>query len=49
MFVPLGGRIEDLRGVIIQSGNDAASSRRGLAGSEQAFVDEMNKKRRRSA
>jgi D-alanyl-D-alanine carboxypeptidase (penicillin-binding protein 5/6) len=48
MFVPLGGRvkIEDLlRGVIIQSGNDACIVlAEGLAGSEQAFVDEMNKK-----
>ena len=47
MFVPLGGRvkIEDLlRGVIIQSGNDACIVlAEGLAGSEQAFVDEMNK------
>jgi serine-type D-Ala-D-Ala carboxypeptidase (penicillin-binding protein 5/6) len=48
MFVPLGGRvsIEDLlRGVIVQSGNDACIVlAEGLAGSEQAFVDEMNKK-----
>src|SRR5260370_27654457 len=48
MFVPLGGRvkIEDLlRGVIIQSGNDACIVLpEGLARSEQAFVDEMNKK-----
>src|SRR5260221_12679929 len=48
MFVPLGARvkIEDLlRGVIIQSGNDACIVlAEGLAGSEQAFVDEMNKK-----
>jgi D-alanyl-D-alanine carboxypeptidase (penicillin-binding protein 5/6) len=48
MFVPLGGRVkvEDLlRGVIIQSGNDACIVlAEGLAGSEQAFVDEMNKK-----
>jgi serine-type D-Ala-D-Ala carboxypeptidase (penicillin-binding protein 5/6) len=48
MFVPLGGKvkIEDLlRGVIIQSGNDACIVlAEGLAGSEQAFVDVMNKK-----
>lgn len=48
MFVPLGGRvkIEDLlRGVIIQSGNDACIVlAEGLAGSEQAFVDVMNRK-----
>jgi D-alanyl-D-alanine carboxypeptidase (penicillin-binding protein 5/6) len=48
MFVPLGGKvsIDDLlRGVIIQSGNDACIVlAEGLAGSEQAFVDEMNKK-----
>src|SRR4029077_12464386 len=48
MFVPLGAnvRIEDLlRGVIIQSGNDACIVlAEGLAGSEQAFVDQMNKK-----
>jgi serine-type D-Ala-D-Ala carboxypeptidase (penicillin-binding protein 5/6) len=48
MFVPLGGRvkIEDLlRGIIIQSGNDACVVlAEGLAGSEQAMVDLMNKK-----
>ncbi|MBV8653733.1 MAG: D-alanyl-D-alanine carboxypeptidase, partial [Alphaproteobacteria bacterium] len=48
MFVPLGGRvsIDDLlKGVIIQSGNDACIVlAEGLAGSEQAFVDQMNKK-----
>lgn len=48
MFVPLGGRvrIEDLlRGVIVDSGNDACIVlAEGLAGSEQAFVDQMNKK-----
>jgi serine-type D-Ala-D-Ala carboxypeptidase (penicillin-binding protein 5/6) len=46
MFVPLGARvkIEDLiRGMIIQSGNDACVVlAEGLAGSEQAFVDQMN-------
>jgi D-alanyl-D-alanine carboxypeptidase (penicillin-binding protein 5/6) len=48
MFVPLGAsvKIEDLlRGVIVQSGNDACIVlAEGLAGSEQAFVDQMNKK-----
>src|SRR4051794_17423838 len=48
MFVPLGARIkvEDLvRGMVIQSGNDACVVlAEGLAGSEQAFVDQMNEK-----
>jgi D-alanyl-D-alanine carboxypeptidase (penicillin-binding protein 5/6) len=48
MFVPLGGsvKIDDLlQGVIVQSGNDACIVlAEGLAGSEQAFVDQMNKK-----
>jgi D-alanyl-D-alanine carboxypeptidase (penicillin-binding protein 5/6) len=48
MFVPLGGRvsIDDLlKGVIIQSGNDACLVlAEGLAGSEEAFVDLMNQK-----
>jgi D-alanyl-D-alanine carboxypeptidase (penicillin-binding protein 5/6) len=47
-FVPLGGRIKIddlLRGMIIQSGNDACIVlAEGLAGSEAAFVDLMNKK-----
>jgi D-alanyl-D-alanine carboxypeptidase (penicillin-binding protein 5/6) len=47
MFVPLGARVklEDLlRGVIIQSGNDACVVlAEGLAGSEEAFAEEMNK------
>ena len=47
MFVPLGGKvtIDDLvHGMIIQSGNDACVVlAEGLAGSEQAFVDLMNK------
>ncbi len=47
MFVPLGGKvsIDDLvHGMIIQSGNDACLVlAEGLAGSEQAFVDQMNK------
>ena len=48
MFVPIGGRIsidDLLKGVIIQSGNDACLVlAEGLAGSEQAFVDLMNQK-----
>lgn len=48
MFVPIGGRIkieELIRGMVIQSGNDACVVlAEGLAGSEQAFVDQMNQK-----
>jgi D-alanyl-D-alanine carboxypeptidase (penicillin-binding protein 5/6) len=48
MFLPLNGRVkvEDLiRGVIIQSGNDATVVlAEGIGGSEQQFVDEMNAK-----
>ena len=48
MFVPLGGRVkidELLRGMIVQSGNDACIVlAEGLAGSEAAFVDLMNEK-----
>ncbi|MBV8131509.1 MAG: D-alanyl-D-alanine carboxypeptidase, partial [Alphaproteobacteria bacterium] len=48
MFVPIGGRIsidELLKGVIIQSGNDACLVlAEGLAGSEEAFVELMNQK-----
>jgi len=48
MFTELGGRIrvEDLiRGVIIQSGNDASIVlAEGLAGTEAAFADLMNQK-----
>src|SRR5206468_11530274 len=48
MFVPLGGRvkIEDLlRGMIVQSGNDACVVlAEGLAGSEAAFIELMNQK-----
>jgi D-alanyl-D-alanine carboxypeptidase (penicillin-binding protein 5/6) len=48
MFVMVGSqvRLEDLlRGMIIQSGNDACIVlAEGLAGSEEAFVDLMNKK-----
>lgn len=46
MFVPLGDRVkvEDLlRGMIIQSGNDACIVlAEGIAGSEEAFADRMN-------
>jgi D-alanyl-D-alanine carboxypeptidase (penicillin-binding protein 5/6) len=48
MFVPLGGRIKIddlLRGMIVQSGNDACIVlAEGLAGSEAAFVELMNAK-----
>jgi D-alanyl-D-alanine carboxypeptidase (penicillin-binding protein 5/6) len=48
MFVPLGGRIKIddlLRGMIVQSGNDACIVlAEGLAGSEAAFLDLMNAK-----
>jgi D-alanyl-D-alanine carboxypeptidase (penicillin-binding protein 5/6) len=48
MFLPINGRVkvEDLiRGVIIQSGNDATVVlAEGLGGSEQQFVNEMNEK-----
>lgn len=48
MFVPINSKIniEDLiRGVIIQSGNDATIVlAEGLAGSEESFVSAMNKK-----
>src|SRR5215510_359138 len=48
MFVPIDGDImvEDLiRGIIVQSGNDACVVvAEGLAGSEEAFADRMNKK-----
>ena len=48
MFVPIGGniKIDDLlKGVIIQSGNDACLVlAEGLAGSEEAFVELMNRK-----
>jgi len=48
MFVPYPGRVkvEDLvRGMIVQSGNDACIVlAEGLAGSEEAFVDQMNEK-----
>ena len=47
MFVQIGGRvkIEDLiRGMVIQSGNDACIVlAEGLAGSEEAFAEVMNK------
>jgi D-alanyl-D-alanine carboxypeptidase (penicillin-binding protein 5/6) len=48
MFVPLGARvkIEDLvQGMVVQSGNDACVVlAEGLAGSQQAFIDQMNEK-----
>jgi len=48
MFVPLGGQVKVsdlLQGVIVQSGNDACIVlAEGLAGSEEAFVESMNKK-----
>jgi len=48
MFLPLNSsaRVEDLvRGLVIQSGNDAAITlAEGLAGSEEAFVTRMNKR-----
>jgi D-alanyl-D-alanine carboxypeptidase (penicillin-binding protein 5/6) len=48
MFVPIDGdiKVEDLiRGIIVQSGNDACVVvAEGLAGSEEAFADRMNKK-----
>src|SRR5205807_5923004 len=48
MFVPLGSRIKIddlLRGMIIQSGNDACIVlAEGLAGSAGAFVEQMNQK-----
>jgi serine-type D-Ala-D-Ala carboxypeptidase (penicillin-binding protein 5/6) len=50
MFVPIGGRIsidDLLKGVIIQSGNDACLVlAEGLAGSEEAFAALMNEKGR---
>jgi len=46
MFVPLGGRVkvEDLlRGVIVQSGNDACIVlAEGIAGTEERFAEMMN-------
>jgi D-alanyl-D-alanine carboxypeptidase (penicillin-binding protein 5/6) len=51
MFVPLGGKVkvEDLlRGMIIQSGNDACIVlAEGIAGSEQAFAERMNEEAKR--
>lgn len=50
MFVPIGGmvKVEDLvRGVIIQSGNDATIVlAEGIAGSEESFAEAMNQKAR---
>jgi D-alanyl-D-alanine carboxypeptidase (penicillin-binding protein 5/6) len=51
MFVPLNGRVkaEDLiRGMIVQSGNDACIVlAEALAGSEEAFAEQMNAEARR--
>jgi D-alanyl-D-alanine carboxypeptidase (penicillin-binding protein 5/6) len=51
MFVPLGGKVKVadlLRGVIVQSGNDACIVlAEGIAGSEQAFAERMNEEARR--
>jgi D-alanyl-D-alanine carboxypeptidase (penicillin-binding protein 5/6) len=51
MFVPLGGKVkvEDLlRGVVVQSGNDACIVlAEGIAGSEQAFAERMNEEAKR--
>ena len=50
MFVPLGARVkvEDLiRGIVVQSGNDACVVvAEALAGSEEAFAEQMTKKGR---
>ncbi|WP_298728164.1 D-alanyl-D-alanine carboxypeptidase family protein [uncultured Ferrovibrio sp.] len=50
MFVPLGGRVkvEDLlRGVIVQSGNDACIVlAEGIAGTEERFAEMMNERAR---
>lgn len=51
MFVPLGGqvKVEDLvRGVIVQSGNDACIVlAEGIAGSEERFAEIMNERARK--
>ena len=47
MWIEVGEqvRVEDLlRGLIIQSGNDAVAFAEALSGSEQAFAEEMNRK-----
>ena len=44
MFVEIGSQVtvEDLRGIIVQSGNDAAIVvAEGIAGTEEAFAEEM--------
>ncbi|MGE0745303.1 MAG: D-alanyl-D-alanine carboxypeptidase family protein [Rhodospirillales bacterium] len=50
MFVPIGGQVavgDLLRGVIVQSGNDACVVlAEGLAGSEEAFAEAMTKRAR---
>ncbi len=47
MFVPIGQQVsvsDLLHGIIVQSGNDACIvMAEGIAGSEEAFVEEMNK------
>src|SRR3954447_23117149 len=51
MFVPLGDRVkisELIHGMVIQSGNDACVVlAEGLAGSDTAFVEEMNREARK--
>jgi D-alanyl-D-alanine carboxypeptidase (penicillin-binding protein 5/6) len=51
MFVPVGGKVsvEDLiRGIVVQSGNDASIVvAEGLAGSEEAFAQQMTETARR--
>jgi len=50
MFVEVGKRVrvdDLLRGIIVQSGNDASIAvAEGLAGSEEAFADQMNRRAR---
>ena len=50
MFVKVGDRVsvhDLIQGIIVQSGNDACIvMAEGLAGSEEAFVEEMNRKAR---
>jgi len=51
MFVPLNGRVkaeDHIRGMIVQSGNDACIVlAEALAGSEEAFAEQMNAEARR--
>ncbi len=48
MYIEVGSRVtvrDLLRGIVVQSGNDACVAlAEGLAGSEEAFVEEMNRK-----